>query len=228
MSSLLNGFIGAVNEKSKAPVSVISDTVEAIPPVRDENNGGMKESCQSGSLTIEAAAAKMIFEENKLLNNVNTVGDDKERLLTFELNETKLPCYFKSYDELAITVLGNIFLAEGLKSINLSYFGDFFKNINPKGYTRALFGSYEFMIQDNSDRMIYVFDFLVKAKQSLLSSRCFKCDLVKQVDLNYTTAYTLVLTPKEMMDIQRSYPDYKISYTMGDHITDLKLVIQAG
>ena len=73
-----------------------------------------------------------------------------------------------------------------------------------------------------------MYEIIAIGKDSLLSEREFRCSLVEEVEINYDKAYTLVLTPKELFDIQKSYPEYRLSYTTGDHITDLHLIIQVG
>lgn len=230
MSSIIDNFKHAVNSNLKHPVNVISGDINSILPSKTVDMGVLEESESVGkeTLTVEEAAIKIIDEDNEVAKSVESVESNGKKILSFRFEEEKLPFHFKSYDEMAATVLGNIFYTENLKSINLSYFGAFFNHINPKGFTIVEFGGYKFIIRDNSDRMHYVFEFLMKARDSLLSERKFECSLVEEVEINYDKAYTLVLTPKELLDIQKSYPDYKLSYTTGERITDLHLMIQVG
>lgn len=228
MSSIVNNFKSAVNANLRHPVSVVAGDIDSILPAKEINVFPLEESKLEEKLSVEEAANKVIDKANEVAKSVESIENGDKKILSFHFGEEKLPYHFKSYDEMAATILGNIFYTEGLKSINLSYFGEFFNHINPKGFTTVEFGGYEFIVRDNSDRMHYVFEFLMKAKDSLLSERKFECSLVQEVEINYDKAYTLVLTPKELFDIQKSYPEYRLSYTTGNHITDLHLMIQVG
>ncbi len=228
MSDILTSFKDAVNANLGQPVKVVSGNIDSILPAKETSVSSLEESKAEETLTVEDAATKIIDQANEVAKNVKSVEDGGKQILSFHFGEEKLPYHFKSYDEMAATILGYIFYTEGLKSINLSYFGDFFNHINPRGFTSVEFGGYKFIVRDNSDRMHYVFEFLMKAKDSLLSERKFECSLVEEVEINYDKAYTLVLTPKELFDIQKSYPEYRLSYTTGEKITDLQLMIQVG
>ncbi len=227
MSQVLNEFMEAINQSSEKPVPTLTVRKGEIPDTYEERAVPMVKSEETNYLTAELAADKVANQENLLAKNMETVVQEGEQLLFFPEIGTKLPYYFSSYDELAMIVIGNIFQTEGLKSINISHFGSFLENTNPEGFSKVILGGYSFFVQDNSDRMIYIFDFLARAKKDLVVHRRFECRLVNQVEVNHKTAYTLVLTPKELMDIQKSYPTYQISYTTGKTIMDLTLVIQA-
>ncbi len=228
MGDIVNSFKSAVNANLRHPVNVVSGNIDSILPAKETFVSSLEESKVEEALTVEEAASKVMDKANEVAKSVESVENNGKKILSFHFGEENLPYHFKSYDEMAATILGNIFYTEGLKSINLSYFGEFFNHINPKGFTSVEFGGYKFIVRDNSDRMHYVFEFLMKAKDSLLSEREFRCSLVEEVEINYDKAYTLVLTPKELFDIQKSYPEYRLSYTTGDHITDLHLIIQVG
>lgn len=228
MPNLKEAFETAVNNISSNGIEILQDT-EGYIPVEENDRPSLSIGKEEAETFDAEEYAKMMYTEDTEAASSMQFSEEVEgeRALTFSVDDLDVPFWFDSYDELATTVLANVFESEKIKSVNSSFFGDVIRNTNPKGFSRTRFGNHEFIVRDKSDRIVYVFEFLAKAKESLLQYHRYECPLVKEINIFGSVAYTLVLTPKELMDLQRSYPTYSLNFVNSEKMSDLKLVIRA-
>ena len=237
--SLLGDLKTKLNLVSESPVSVIKHSVNDLPDRQAEGVTSMEQSSGEGeilsalecaisdnnrdALAVESVKSIVCGIEESKENGRNEIV---EHQLFYDSVDIELPFYFESYNQMSQAIIGNILRSEGLKSVNASFFGDVLKNAETTGFSRVTLGPHVFFVQDNSDRFVYIVEFLAAAKESLMSTRRFECPLTKSVNINGVTAYTLVLTPKELYHVSRSYPSYRLSYVTEGDISNIKLVIK--
>lgn len=182
---------------------------------------------------IEQVAIEHELSEREILGNTEFVETEQEQeqdyevQLDFDALDFFVPYACSSYDELATIVVGNIFIAENINNINADFFGSLMENCIPLNCSKVGLGNFTFVVrEDTADRLVYLFEFLSRAKEDLVKNKRYECNLVEEIEVNYSVGYTLVLTPKDLRDIKKSYPQYNISFIATEDILDMKLIIQ--
>ena len=228
MSSMVSALKGVLNRVSDEPVPVVEGEISTELPVMDKDTGMCAIRAGAPKAPISPENLAIIGYENDYAQatNLEKLENNGERLFVFPQPTIKLPVEFSSYEELVTSVVGNVLKSSAIRSINASFFGDLLKLATPKGYELVSFGKHDFLVLKRSDRMVYIFEFLKKARDSLMENKEYSCDFVEVVGIGGVAAYSLVLTPKEVFDIVRSYPAYQISCVLHDDVAQMRLVMR--
>lgn len=231
---ILGNFINHANKDRGTTSNNFGVDMTAIPTPQEPVRAMMNKSSEDfSSVGVEDQAVNQELCERGLLNNTGFIptdvgtGEVEAVELDFKALDFRVPYECQTYDELATVTVGNIFLAEGISSMNCDFFGSFLEHSAPRHCSKITIGSHEFIIREDSDeRLVYIVEFLQRAKSDLDTYRRFECSLVTSIEVNHSTAYTLVLTPKDLRDIKKSFSHYKISFLPTKNIADLKLIIE--
>lgn len=233
-TDILGTFVNRAEKDRGVNVNTFDVDVNDLPTQPDSQRTLLNTSEGSfESVDVETQATKQELDSLALVNSTGFVTGDNDGgdVLPVELDfrslDFRLPYACSSYDELATIAVGNIFSAEGINNINCSFFGSLLENSAPKHCSKVTIGSHTFVVRDDSeDRLMYIFDFLKEARRDLDLSKRYECPLVRVVDINHSLAYSLILTPKDLRDIKKSFPTYKISFVPTHNIADIKLIIE--
>lgn len=226
--SLTQNFIEQASKDISTPVAVVVGDQDTLPSATGQQSITLEKSVEETNInSIVETAAKQTQAAILHTTDTDFIPESEEVTLDFSALDFYVPFICNSYDQLATLLLGNIFLAESVTSLNIDFFGDLLINAAPFDCAKVAFGNHSFIIrEDNADRIVLIHSFLAEAKNELLENKCYRCNLTKPVNVNGSTAYTLVLTPKDLRDIKQSYPNYKLSYVNSEKIEDLQLVIK--
>lgn len=227
MSNIVQDFMTKANGDKLNSIPTVTQTQESLPEYEPKHLVDLAKSESSlEELDVTRAAVHQEDNDMQLRDKVVEQHIGNEVILDFGAVDCFTPYICNSYDELANIVLGNIFMATGTNNVNVDFFGKLLDNVAPANCSKVQLGNHTFIVrEDGSDRLVYLFDFLAQAKEDLIMHKRYECPLVKEVEINYSVGYSLILTPKDLHDICKSFPQYVISYIPSSDIKDLRLVI---
>jgi hypothetical protein len=123
-------------------------------------------------------------------------------------------------------VVDYVFIANGISSINVSFFGSLFEEIETDEFTTVDILGTKFITMKHGTSLSNIYSFVSLLYSSMKEKSKFVCDFVKEVSVEGKKAYSLYVSIVDLQAISLCCPEYVFGLAgVGKEISNLKLVV---
>jgi hypothetical protein len=123
-------------------------------------------------------------------------------------------------------VVEYVFIANGLSSVNLSFFGDLFDELETEEFTTIDVAGVKFITMKHGTSLMNIYSFVSDLYKGMKDNNRFVCDFVREVSVEGKRAFSLCLSMTDLKAISLCCPEYVFGISgYGSDLSEVRLVV---